>query len=196
MPGLCGKFENQAGGGGVGVQRAVRADQSGLGGSQLAAAMDDLAFSPNPCHLGGEAFDEVHAKLGGGVASPGRHHGVHRAAQGRVEQGCEPAAMHGAQGVVVRQARRALKDRVPGANLDQQEVQRLGYRWVGEFAAQHRLHDLQPGLARDLLGPCHAGAGASVHRGANALLLRQPGFKVVDFGHAGSDRNKLYMQQL
>jgi hypothetical protein len=41
---LWRKFKHQTGGGGMGIERAVRADQAGLGGGQLPSAVDDLAL--------------------------------------------------------------------------------------------------------------------------------------------------------
>lgn len=49
----------------------------------------------------------------------------------------------------------------------------------------HRLHQLQPGFTRDLIGSGNAGSGASVHCSPDGLLLGNPGVKVVGFGHDG-----------
>jgi hypothetical protein len=161
----------------MGIQGAVWPDQPCFGGGQLAAAVHHLANGPHALHFGGEGFDQFDAQVGCGVAASGRHHGVHRAAQGRVEQGGKPAAVHGAQWVHVVPARRALKDGLACADFHQGEVQRLGDAGVGQLAAEQALHDFQAGFAGHLVRAGHTRACASLQALAYHLLLGQPGFE-------------------
>ena len=107
--GLCGgtarglvvQVKDQTGRGGVGVERAIGADQLRFGRGQLAPAVDDAADGAHALHLGGEGLEDVHAQLGGGAGAARWHLGVHGAAQCRVQQGGEPATVHCAHGVEV-----------------------------------------------------------------------------------------------
>jgi hypothetical protein len=163
----------------MGVERAVRADQARIGRGELAAAVDHPPFGAHPRYFECERAHDVHAKFGRGVAAPRRHHGVHRAAQRRVEQGGEPAAMHRAQRVEVRQLRVALEHRKPFLDVDHREVQRLCDMRVRQLAAQQALHDFQPGLAGDLLRRRQPGARAGVHALLHGGFVGQPLFEVV-----------------
>ena len=161
----------------MGVQGAVGPDQPGFGGGQLAAAVHHLANGTHALHFGGEGFDELDAQVGRGVAATGRHHGVDGAAQGRVEQGGKPAAVHRAQRVHVVQAWRALKNGLAGADLDEHKVECFGDAGVGQFAAEQALHDLQAGFACHLILACHAGTSTCIQPLADFFFLGQPSLK-------------------
>ena len=110
-------------------------------------------------------------QLGGGVGAAGRHLGVHGAAQGRVQQGGKPAAVHRAHGVEVLLARSALEHGGAVAHLHDGEVQRLRDGRVRQGARQHALHHLQPGFAGDLVGAGpRPGQGLRPGLGARRLL--------------------------
>jgi hypothetical protein len=112
------------------------------------------------CTFSGTAFTRFTPEFGGGVAAARRHHGVHCAAEGRIEQRRVPAAMHRAHGIEVVRTRRALEDRAPFADLHQLEAEGAGDRRVGQFAAQHRLQHVQAAAPRHLVRPGYAAAGA------------------------------------
>jgi hypothetical protein len=104
----------------------------------------------------GHGAHVVHLQLGGGVGLAGGQRGVHRAADARVEQRGDPAAVHGAERVVVAQPRRPWNTARPGVVSMQREVERVGDRRVRQLAGEHAFEELQAGLAGDLLGPRHA----------------------------------------
>ena len=91
--------------------------------------------------------------------------------------------MHGAHGIEVLSAGRALEDGCAFAHLDNQEIQCLGDGCIGQLPTQHSLHLLQSVEVGNLLTAGHARAGACIQRGQDVALLRQPMFKVVVLGH-------------
>jgi hypothetical protein len=66
------------------------------------------------------------------------------------------------------------------------EVKRMRDGRVGQFAAQHGLHQLQSGFTGDLIGTGYAWPGTRVHDGTNYLFLCEPGVEVIGFGHQDS----------
>jgi hypothetical protein len=84
----------------------------------------------------------------------------------------------------VLQLRRALENRIPGADLDQRHIHRLHHVRIWQFTAEQALHDLQAGLAGQGAAWGHAGATtAGVRQRINALALAIPGLDRVCLTH-------------
>ena len=137
-----GPLKHQASGGGVGIQGAIRALQTGLRGGELATAVDHFANGAHTGHLRRKSFHQVHTEFRRRVGATRRHARVHRTAQRRVQQRGEPTAVDRAQGVEVGFTGRALKYRTTCIDLDQQVVQGLGDRCKGQPAVEYTLHHL------------------------------------------------------
>lgn len=83
------------------VELAVRTDDPGFGGTDLAPDTErraDAAQRTPPC-VGG--LHDVEIDRAGGVAAPGRQPGLYRTAQREIQQDRVPAAMYRTQPVVV-----------------------------------------------------------------------------------------------
>ena len=127
----------------MGVQRAVWAHQTGMGSGQLPSTVKHLANGAHALYFGADGFDHLHTQVRRGVGAALRHFGVHGAAQGRVEQGGKPAAVHTAHGVEMGLARGALKHGQAIADFDQDEVHGATNGRGMQFTRHHALHELQ-----------------------------------------------------
>ena len=76
--------------------------------------------------------------------------------------------------VQVLGARCSLEHGTARADLHDGEVECLGDGRVGQFTLQHGLHLLQPGLAVDLVRPCHPGARAGQQRLQHFVFFGDP----------------------
>src|SRR5919197_3171467 len=77
---------------------------------------------------------------------------MHGAAERRVEQRGEPAAMHGSERVVVLELRPALEYRDAHVHANGYEVQRLADQRARQLAGEDRLQRLESRATAQLLG--------------------------------------------
>ena len=90
-------------------------------------------MAQGPGFVGGGAHD-VHAQFSRCIGPANRHHGMNRAADGRVQQRWHTSRVHAAEWVVVLELRRSLKDGFAGADLHQREVEGVGDVREGQIA--------------------------------------------------------------
>ncbi len=150
--------EDGAGRRAVGVELAVvHAHERPFGGGGGPADVQGLGLAAQRPGVREGGPDHVHVELHRGVGAARREGRHHRAAEGRVEQRGEVAAVDGAHRVVLVLARLPLED--GQALLDPEHGEPEGARDRGrrDPPVQHGLEELQPATARR----CRRGSSAA-----------------------------------
>ena len=113
------------------VQLAVRTHETSFGGGHLPTGVDQLPLGTHQRHRIGESAHDVQLQFERRVGLTRRQRRMDGAAHRRIKQRGEPAAMDGAERVVVLQLRPTLKYGQPGFDVDRHKVERVPDRRVG-----------------------------------------------------------------